>query len=231
MKTKEEILVSIKKIFTENWTTRDGTVVPGPADIKLGNDAVILDATVLYADMIESTKLVDDYKDHFAAEIYKSYLLGACEVIKNNGGEIISFDGDRVMSIFINNNKNSSATKCGLQIHALTREINSLLSIHYPKSTYRLKQAVGIDTSKIFAARTGIRNDNDIVWVGPAANYAAKLCALADEKRPTVISDRVYKMLSDKSKFGGNPKMDMWSKDIWEEKGLTIYRSTWYWEL
>ena len=33
---------------------------------------------------------------------------------------------------------------------------------------------LGIDTSKLFVARTGIRKSNDLVWVGRAANYAAK---------------------------------------------------------
>ena len=39
------------------------------------------------------------------------------------------------------------------------------------------KQSVGIDTSELFVARTGIRRANDLVWVGRAANHAAKLSA------------------------------------------------------
>ena len=40
----------VRKILRERWTTRSGRVVPEPEDLALGNDAVILDGTVLYAD-------------------------------------------------------------------------------------------------------------------------------------------------------------------------------------
>jgi class 3 adenylate cyclase len=43
---------------------------------------------------------------------------------------------------------------------------------------YQLKHVIGIDSSSLFACRIGIRNDNDAVWVGRAANYAAKLSAI-----------------------------------------------------
>lgn len=34
---------------------------------------------------------------------------------------------------------------------------------------------MGIDCGVLLAAKTGVRVDSDLVWVGPAANYAAKL--------------------------------------------------------
>jgi len=40
---------------------------------------------------------------------------------------------------------------------------------------------VGIDTSALFVARIGVRNDNDLVWVGRAANYAAKLTEIPED--------------------------------------------------
>ncbi len=49
----------VKEIFKAVWTEREGRVVPGPEDLKLGNDAVKLGATVLYADISDSTNLVD----------------------------------------------------------------------------------------------------------------------------------------------------------------------------
>ena len=64
----------VRKILRERWTTRSGRVVPEPEDLALGNDAVILDGTVLYADLDGSTELVNTKKPEFAAEIYKSFL-------------------------------------------------------------------------------------------------------------------------------------------------------------
>ena len=48
-----------------------GNVVPESENLALTNDAVTLDATVLYADLADSTGLVDKYTADFAAEIYK----------------------------------------------------------------------------------------------------------------------------------------------------------------
>ena len=48
--------------------------MPDADDLPLKNLAVELDATVLYADLASSTKMVKGYKDWFAAEVYKSYL-------------------------------------------------------------------------------------------------------------------------------------------------------------
>ena len=62
----------------------------------------------------------------------------------------------------------------------------------YPKTEYKIKQAVGVDTSKLFVARTGIRGSNDLVWVGRAANYAAKLSALRDGNSLAVITKDVF---------------------------------------
>ncbi len=229
--TKDEILSEIRSIFVDKWTTREGRVIPDTGDIGLGNEGVELEATVMYADMADSTMLVDKYNPKFAAEIYKSYLIGSCRLIKNRGGEITAFDGDRVMAVFIGGSKNTSAAKCALQLNKLVQEINILVQSSYPKTVYRLRHSVGIDTSSLLIARTGIRNSNDLVWVGRAANYAAKLSALGDKDFPTFITEDVYTKLAEEAKYGGQPRRNMWEKRIWTAKGLTVYRSNWWWNL
>lgn len=228
--TSKDILTEISEIFREKWAERDGRKVPEADDLNLGNDAIKLAGTVLYADMSDSTDLVNNYKPRFATEIYKAYLVSACRVIRKNGGEITAFDGDRVMAVFIGDNKNTSAAKAALQIKYIVKQVNTVMKNHYPKTSYSLRQKVGIDTSELFVARTGIRNSNDLVWVGRAANYAAKLCALGDSAYSTYITEDVYKMLHDSAKKGGSPAENMWEKRIWTAKGLVVYRSSWLWE-
>src|ERR1700678_3974934 len=65
MALKEELDLDVAKIFSEVWSEQDGQIVPLPENIKLANDAVSLDATVLYADMADSTELVDDETPQF----------------------------------------------------------------------------------------------------------------------------------------------------------------------
>ena len=94
-----EIVTEIKAIFRAAWVRKVGRVVPDVESLALaGNHGVELDGTVLYADMADSTKLVDNFKEEFAAEVYKAYLLAVCRVIRDEGGEITAFDGDRVMA-------------------------------------------------------------------------------------------------------------------------------------
>jgi class 3 adenylate cyclase len=230
MKTAQEIVAEVKDILATTWKTRKGTKVPEPEDIKLGNDAVLLDGSVLYADMADSTALVNGYKDWFAAEVYKSYLVAACHVIRNNSGVITAFDGDRVMAVYIGDSKNSSAAKTALQLNWVVAEVNAALKAAYPNSAFQLRHSVGIDTSSLFVAKTGIRNSNDLVWVGRAANYAAKLSGLSEAGYSAFITEPVFSVLSDETKNGGNPKRSMWERSHWQERNITIYKSNWTWK-
>jgi class 3 adenylate cyclase len=226
-----EILDEIKAIFKTQWKTRKGRIVPDAESVSLGNDAVTIDGTILYADMTDSTGLVNGYKDWFAAEVYKAYLIAACKAIRHEGGEITAFDGDRVMAVFIGDAKNSSATKAAMHINYLVNQINSILKIEYPNTAFKLQQSIGIDTSPLFVAKTGIRDSNDLVWVGRAANYAAKLCALVDANYPIYITEDVYDKLNDRSKYSREPRKNMWEKRTWIKTGLSVYRSGWWWKI
>lgn len=228
MKSSNAIRSEIAEIFRTKWERRAGEDVPDSENVKLGNDAVEIDGTVLYADMADSTGLVSNYKDFFAAEVYKSYLKGACEIINNNGGVITAFDGDRVMAVFIGKDKNQSSTKSALQINYLCREIiNPAIQKQYENTAFRLEQAVGIDTGKLFVAKTGIRGANDLVWVGRAANNAAKLCSLREGYYSSFITQQVFNMLPNSSKYGGKDNKLMWDKVIWPELGIPVFRSSW----
>ena len=57
MALSDDLNSKVKEIFRTAWSERDGVKIPEPEDLKLGNDAVKLDAAVLYADLAESTYL------------------------------------------------------------------------------------------------------------------------------------------------------------------------------
>ena len=231
MALKAELDAYATKTHGDTWTTRNGQVIPSATDVGLGNDAVLLDGTVLYADLAESSALVSGYKPFFAAEVYKNYLYAAARIVRARGGEITSYDGDRLMAVFIGDGKNSAAAKCGLQINWAVRHIlQPAINAQYPTTKFVLKQRVGIDTSALFVARTGIRGTNDLVWVGNAANRAAKMAALATSF-PTYITADVYKVLNQASKIGGTPPKDMWTDLGTTALGHRIYGSTYWWSV
>ncbi len=231
MSLGNDLRAEVGGILKTNWKVRDGNVVPEADKVQLGNDAVKLRGTVLYADLADSSGLVKNNSASFAAEVYKSFLVTACRIIRSNGGEITAFDGDRVMAVFIGEGPNTAAAKTGLQLKwAAEKVITPKIKEVYPNSTYSVRHSVGIDVCELFIARTGIRGSNDLVWVGAAANFAAKLCALREEGGfCTYITDEVFSKLHESAKLGGDPKRSMWEQRTFG--GRTIHRSSWWWSL
>jgi len=223
----EELAKQVGTIFLESWTERNGQVVPDPEDLGLGNDGMNLEGTVLYADLADSTGLVENESNWFAAEVYKSYLLCASKIIQHFNGEITAFDGDRIMAVFIGNSKNTNAVKTALAInHAVIQIINPKLKGVYKEKKYIVRHGVGVDTSDLFVARTGVRGSNDLVWIGNAANYAAKLCSLREEGYNLWITDKVYgNCHSSVRSIGGT---NIWEERFWSAKNKKVYTSRWY---
>jgi class 3 adenylate cyclase len=228
---KDDLEKKVAEIFTAKWEERDGIVIPDAEDLKISNDAVKLDGAVLYADMTASTKLVDGFKHWFAAEIYKAYLHCAAKIIIDEGGVITAYDGDRIMGVFIGETKRTAAVRAALKINWAREDIvNVKLKKHYPDTKYTgVQHTVGIDVSDLFVARTGIRGSNDLVWVGRAANYAAKLSA-EPPTYATYITAAVYDKMHDSVKLSKDK--NMWTRLSWTGMaGQTIYGSTYWWSL
>ena len=124
MPLADDLKNSVTKTFSAAWTKREGRVVPSPGDLALSNDGVEFKrATVLYADLSGSTAMVDAKKAEFAAEVYKTYLYCAGRIIRSEGGIITSYDGDRVMGVFVGDLQSTSAVRCGLKINYAVQEI------------------------------------------------------------------------------------------------------------
>lgn len=90
----DDITRNAVEVYKTKWLERRGVVVPDSNSVTLGNDAVKLEtATVLYADLDQSTSLVESKKWEFAAEVYKTFLYAATRLIRSQGGSIVSYDG------------------------------------------------------------------------------------------------------------------------------------------
>ena len=231
MGLKEDLAKYVTDTFVSQWSTRNGQKIPTDTDIRLANDGVILDAVCLYADMAKSTQLVDNYHAFFSTEIYKTFLYCSSRIIVHHGGVVTAFDGDIVMGVFIGDSKNSSAIKCALKINdAVKNIINPSLRTRYPSQNYQMSHAVGIDSSELLVAKTGIRGANDLVWVGKAGNHAAKLCALREADYTSWITKKVYDNSNREVKISKDNR-SMWEERFWTAQNQTVYRSNWWWGL
>ncbi|MFD7307283.1 hypothetical protein [Promicromonospora sp. NPDC059942] len=234
MSLRSDLEAYTKKTHDDVWQQRKGRVVPSDDSITLGTDSVEIDATVLYADLAESTSMVAQEKNWFAAEVYKNYLYCAARIIRAENGTITAYDGDRIMAVFLSDNQNTQAVRAAMKIQWATAQIiQPAIDAKYklPGSGYttsfKIKQKVGVDTSILLVAKTGIRGHNDLVWVGSAANNAAKMAAL-DAGFTTYITRDVYRQLPQSRIVDGEGK-NMWrvvTTDLGHEVIGTTYRTS-----
>ena len=231
MVTKTELTDYLHKtIAIEPWTVEEGRVVPATSDIMLNNSARRFElATFLYADLNGSTKIVEDLGWARSAEIYKTYLYCASRLIRHFDGEVVAFDGDRVMGVFLGGTQSTNAVRCALRINwARLKLIQPAYDGHYGAG-FSIGHTIGIDASEVRCCRTGVRGDNDLLWVGSAPNIAAKLTSLSEY--PIWITDTIYKRISDEVKTYSDGR-NMWEKRLWTARNnRVIYRSSWYWSL
>lgn len=226
MGIEDDLNLQVREILRAQWETREGRVVPAPESTRQTNDAVKLEGVVLYADMASSTALVQAWQPWFAAAMYKVFLRCCARIVRSEEGTITSYDGDRIMAVFIGAAKSTQAARCALKInHAVKRVINPAVAERFPQSPYEMGHSVGVDTSPLFVANAGIRGDNDLVWVGRSANWAAKLSDLPPS-HPSRITRDVYDTMADvvKNSSDGRP---MWEATTWN--GNRIFQSNWIW--
>jgi adenylate cyclase len=160
--------------------------------------------------------------------------VGNNEDHQGTGGEIRSFDDDRVMGVFMGNSKNTTAAKAALKINYFFSYILQPKFLAFYKnlesSPFKFAQSVGIDTGEIRIARAGVRVDNDLIWVGRAPNIAAKLSSIREVGFSTYITDSVYDVLHESARlFSG---ASMWESRSWPNGvkygNNTVYRSSWW---
>lgn len=236
MSITDQLSQEVDGILRQEWAIRDGQVIPKTEDVALAGGAVKLAVTMLYADLADSTELAMGYDKRVVAKVFKSFLSCSSRIIRAEGGEIRSFDGDRVMGVFIGTSKNTSAARCALKInYAFLNIIKPKLIAKYPNlatGSYKLAHCVGVDTSEVLVIRGGVRNNNDLVWIGRAPNVAAKLSAIRESPNYSFITKAVYDVMEESVKKGGDPKRDMWEARTWKAvAGVpSIYSSSWTWK-
>lgn len=198
----QEVESKVQEVIDIAWSIRDGQTVPKTEDVVLRNGAVKVEATYLYADLANSSIAAQALTKEATGKIIRAYLNAASRIIRRFGGHIRSFDGDRVMGIFMGNGKNTSAAKAGLGMNwAIHEVLRPKLNAKWNDldSLYRVDHGVGIATGEALIVRGGVRDNNDLVSIGDAPNTAAKLSSL--RIGPDVyITDDVYDQLHESAK-------------------------------
>jgi len=219
MAFNDTITEEVEKILSISWEERSGNVIPETADVALKNGAVKIEATFLYADLAGSSILAKTCPWQTTAKIIRTYLDSAVRIIRHHGGEVRSFDGDRVMGIFKGETPNTSAANCARNIDwVVTNLINPKAKEKFKSirdNDIKIKHCVGIDTSEARAVRSGVRNYNDLIWIGKAPAFAAKLSDIRDYPYEVYISKECYHRLPSSAKKNG-------TEDVWVQTNVII---------
>lgn len=203
MSLRNDLNSQVRQIMQERWRIQPSRAAPQINDLELNNHGAIVNGAVLYADLDESTKLVDQQEEVFAAQMYKTYLACAARIISSEQGSITAYDGDRIMAVYTGRRTAERAVRAALKIgFAVGEIINPAIREIHPTARFEMKQSCGVDTSRLLVTRTGPRSANDLVWVGRAANHAAKLSSR--EAPATHITASVYGQLPEGLKVSRN---------------------------
>jgi class 3 adenylate cyclase len=233
MPLKDDLSQKVAEFASTSWgDIPNGHAIPAAEDLTFGNDGRRLEACILYADLRGSTRMVDAIPDSRAAEYYKAYLHCAGKLIRENGGEIQAYDGDRVMGVFLGAFRADNAVETALNLnYAVAQIINPTFLAQYTADRHRpLEHTVGIDASTVLVAKTGVRVDSDLVWVGPAANYAAKLNSFEglDADFPARITVEAFNLLRrPESRTSTSTGALMWDGPYTDLDPRHHYRTAW----
>ncbi|MEO6851325.1 MAG: adenylate/guanylate cyclase domain-containing protein, partial [Mucilaginibacter sp.] len=203
--------------------------------VALSGGSVKLNATFLYADLAGSSVLAETCPWQTTAKIIRAYLDTCSRLIRAYGGEIRSFDGDRVMGIFKSNFSNIEAVNCAREIDwVVSNVLNPKAKAKFASiknNNITIKHCIGIDSGEVVAVRTGIRNYNDLIWIGRPPSFAAKLSDIREYPFEVHISKTCYDALS------ANDKTDSSNNPIWENRTYkfagtdqTVYRTKYFLE-
>ncbi len=244
MSIKKDITERVKEILDTTFHVEDVNYVPEISDSKLtfGNKGLQFEATVLYIDLRDSTKILNQHNKTTIAKIHKAYLYTTVRIAKSLGGEVRSFNGDSVLAFFQGTSKQTlnNAVKAAMKIRFMIANpesgINTLLS-KYSAVDF----GIGLDDGKVLCVKVGIggeANTKDLIWIGNPVNKSVVISDECKAEEHIGISSYVYSSLNDDLKYGirknywgQEEKVNMWTayEVLYNGKYETFYKTSWYW--
>lgn len=205
------IETSVTNILKEPWAITDGRVVPKTEDVVMKNGGRRVEAAYLYADLAGSSKMADTLEKEATAKIIRAYINTAARILRHFGGEIRSFDGDRVMAIFMGGDKETKAVRAALAINwAVLDVLRFAIKENWTDgATFcNISHGIGIDTGEALIVRGGVRDNNDLISIGKAPNRAAKLSEIRGSYQ-LAITPAVYEAMDNTVAFTAEGK-NLW---------------------
>ncbi len=237
MATNSEVLITIKSYLAEAYTKSETSIVPKKADLTFGNSVKKMEhAVILYIDMRKSRNILFDSTDFWSIKIHKAFLRAVTHCLEKREGHLRSFNGDGMLSFFIDENAASRAVKAAMEISGFVREINELLKGHDKKP---IDFGVGIAQGGVMVAKSGKAGDDqtkqDLIWIGVSVYVAVELSEFGSNPYHIWISKNVRDTIEKQNYLSvvkNNDGKSMWEKESKFLKSTQEYNeartTTWY---
>lgn len=184
-----------------------------PSNFKLENDewAQVDDVVCVYFDLSSSTNILRDYGDEISVKIFDSYIKSATRIFKNFECSYLDIQGDGGFALFSGDKHIQRAMVSAITLKTLLSKsysgnLNDL--VKKIKSKINLSSRIGVHIGKILAKKSGIRGENEILWLGGLVSVASKICGLKRENAELFKGDLGEKIKSDILKI---------SEDLYQE--------------
>jgi len=236
MSLKEEIIQKVKDYMTSQYEVTDANVVPDKQSISFGAKAKKMKhAIVLYADLRDSRGILSDNSHILACRAHKAFLYAASKCIRNESGELRSFNGDSVLAFFMGEDAAKRAVRSAMKIKcAVITIINPILE---EKEKKKLNFGIGIGQGEIMVVKSGVHGEEiyqDLIWIGWPTYHAFEYGNMAKSPRNIWISKNIWNAIKDDNSmiYSNGENMWVYSDDHEFSFGkVRVYKTSYYWNL
>ncbi|MBI3934446.1 MAG: adenylate/guanylate cyclase domain-containing protein [Acidobacteria bacterium] len=193
VESQKRIKAELSKTATGRIT--QGRELPDPEQLGLA-DGRKLNTAILYNDLHRFTALVSSHPKEITLLVLDSFVSEMTRITSLCNGTVVDCAGDRIMAAFCKPSGDGStkpiedAVRCAFWMQTVvSKALNPVLS---QRGLPPLSCGIGIEYGEVLVARVGVRNRNKLVFLGHAANWAAKLQDLAQDGE-TILSQTAYK--------------------------------------
>ncbi|MGR3636216.1 MAG: adenylate/guanylate cyclase domain-containing protein [Shimia sp.] len=131
------------------------------------------EVTMLFSDIRGYTAFSETVTPEEVIEVLNRYFEIQSAIVVRHGGDIDKFVGDELMAMFVGEDKEDRAVRCGV-------EIKEALAESFGAQTGReLAVGIGIASGAVVLGAMGARERMDYTVLGSTVNLAARLCSKA----------------------------------------------------
>ncbi len=180
--TLDDSLARIKKFDNERKEAgrAEGVTIPKPEALNLG-EAREFDLAIMHIDIDNFKGVTGNMKMRGIARFLSIYLTEMTYLVREFGGDVESYSGDRVTALF-----GAGQDKAVACQNCLDCGLSMLTVIQYVLNPYitdmglpAFKCTIGMEFGETWIERVGIRGENQLTLVGNPVSIASQLQELA----------------------------------------------------